>query len=82
MKPKLITKIVDGILKDGKRRAINSPTDRIAQICIEESEMLANEATIYLKMAMICERDGIDKAMEYYCGTHNEGEFEEYRHEE
>ena len=42
-------------------------------------KILANEAVIYYKTAMICEDKGIDKAMEYYLGTHNEDEYEEFR---
>lgn len=40
---------------------------------------IANEATIYLKTAMICESNGIDKAMEYFTGTHSEDEYQEFR---
>lgn len=39
----------------------------------------ANEATIILKTAMICEYRGIDEAMKYYDGTHSEDEYQEYR---
>lgn len=39
----------------------------------------ANEATIILKTAMICEHGGIDEAMKYYNGTHSEDEYQEYR---
>ena len=39
----------------------------------------ANEATIILKTAMICEYSGIDEAMKYYDGTHSEDEYQEYR---
>lgn len=39
----------------------------------------ANEATIILKTAMICEARGIDEAMMYYNGTHSEDEYQEYR---
>lgn len=39
----------------------------------------ANEATIILKTAMICEARGIDEAMEYYDGTHSENEYQEFR---
>ena len=42
-------------------------------------KILANEAVIYYKTAMICEDKGIDKAMEYYLGTHNEDEYQEFR---
>ena len=40
---------------------------------------MANEATIILKTAMICEARGIDEAMKYYNGTHSEDEHQEYR---
>ena len=39
----------------------------------------ANEATIILKTAMICEYSGIDEAMKYYNSTHSEDEYQEYR---
>ena len=39
----------------------------------------ANEATIILKTAMICEHSGIDEAMKYYDGTHSEDEYQEFR---
>ena len=42
-------------------------------------KVLANEAVIYFKTFMICEDKGIDKAMDYYFGTHNEDEFQEFR---
>lgn len=42
-------------------------------------EMRANEAVIILKTALICEHDGIDNAMDYYFGTHDEDEFQEFR---
>lgn len=42
-------------------------------------ERVANEAVIYYKTAMICEDKGIDKAMEYFMGTHSEDEFQEFR---
>ena len=38
----------------------------------------ANEATIVLKTALICEDKGIDEAMKYYDGTHSEIEYEEF----
>ena len=39
----------------------------------------ANEATIILKTALICEARGIDEAMKYYNGTHSEDEYQEFR---
>lgn len=41
--------------------------------------MIANEAVIYYKTAMICESKGIDKAMDYFIGIHNEDEYQEFR---
>ena len=38
----------------------------------------ANQASIILKMAMICDELGIEKAMEYYDGTHSTAEFAEF----
>jgi hypothetical protein len=40
---------------------------------------MANEATIILKTAMVCEDKGIDEAMKYYNGTHTEDEYQEFR---
>lgn len=42
-------------------------------------KIIANEAVIYYKTAMICEDKGIDKAMEYFTGTHTENEYQEFR---
>ena len=39
----------------------------------------ANETTIILKTAMICEARGIDEAMKYYNGTHSVDEYKEFR---
>lgn len=61
-----ITQVVDAILS------------RFGEIEPENSKTIANEATIYLKMAIICERRGIDKAMEYFMGTHQDDEYLEY----
>lgn len=45
----------------------------------QTKEMAANGAVIILKTAMICEDKGIDKAMDYYFGTHTLDEFQEFR---
>ena len=39
---------------------------------------IANEATIYLKAALICENKGIDEALEYFRGNHGEDEYKEW----
>lgn len=45
----------------------------------KHKEILANEAVIYYKTAMICENKGIDAAMKYYLGPHGEDEYQEFR---
>lgn len=42
-------------------------------------EMRANEAVIILKTALMCERHGIDRAMDYYFGPHSSDELQEFR---
>lgn len=90
-----INQIVEAILEDGERNIdleIQGWKKRLGAIPVkpeqEESmrELLrndyierANEAVIFYKTAMICEDKGIDKAMEYFNGTHSEDEFQEFR---
>lgn len=64
-----------------KLSTINQIVEAILEELGEKSNgrMIANEAVIYYKTAMICEDKGIDKAMEYFTGTHNEDEFQEFR---
>ena len=65
MKLSTINQIVEAILSQNDDKA--------------KLERSANEVTIALKMAMICEHRGIDEAMKYYDGTHSEDEYQEYR---
>lgn len=44
----------------------------------EDIKRVANEATIYLKTALICEHKGIDEAMEYFRGDHTTFEYKEW----
>lgn len=44
----------------------------------EAIKMIANEATIYFKTALICESRGIDEAMEYFKGWHSQDEYKEF----
>lgn len=44
----------------------------------EGAKMIANEATIYLKTAYICEHEGIDKAIAYFAGNHDDREYIEF----
>ena len=90
-----INQIVEAILEDGEHSIdleIQGWKKRLGAIPVkpeqEESmrELLrkdyirrANEAVIFYKTAMICEDKGIDKAMEYFTGTHNEDEYQEFR---
>lgn len=43
------------------------------------AEAEVNIVCIAMKTAAICEMSGIEKAVEYYEGTHTEDEFQEYR---
>lgn len=90
-----INQIVEAILEDGehhidleiagwKRRLGRIPVmpeqeSAMRDLLRKDYRKIANEAVIYYKTAMICEDKGIDKAMEYYMGTHNEDEFQEFR---
>lgn len=63
-----------------------STINQIVEAIIEETpaskntkEMRANAAVIVLKTALICERNGIDEAMDYYFGSHTLDEFQEFR---
>lgn len=51
----------------------------VEALCAEGRSADANQAVICYKMAMICESKGVDKAMEYYHGTHTSEEYQEYR---
>ena len=53
--------------------------NQIVEAILEGGEnKIANEAVILYKTAMICEDKGIDEAMEYFNGTHNEDEYQEF----
>ena len=64
LKLSTINQIVEGILEELGEKS--------------NGRMIANEAVIYYKTAMICEDKGVDKAMEYFTGTHNEDEYQEF----
>lgn len=69
MKISTINQIVESILK-------LAPADTNGDY--RDIEMVANEAAIYLKTALICEEKGIDKATEYFMSTHNPDEYQEF----
>lgn len=95
MKLSTINQIVEAILEDGEHSIdleIQEWKKSLGAIPVkpehEESmrELLrksytrrANEATIYLKTALICELKGIDEAMKYFTGPHDEDEYQEFR---
>ena len=88
MKLSTINQIVEAILDEGEATFKidiepvlnkNNPNQPTKKDFIKDWERIANEATIYLKTALICESEGIDKAMEYYTGWHGEDEFQEFR---
>lgn len=45
----------------------------------KNKKILANELVIYAKTFMLMETYGLDRALSYYFGTHNEDEYQEYR---
>lgn len=78
MKLSTINQIVEGILSQIKSDT-KLPHEDVREATFKR---LANEATIILKTALICENRGIDEAMEYYNGTHTVDEYEEFRFED
>lgn len=42
-------------------------------------KIIANEAAIYYRTALICEDRGIDEAMAYFLGTHTDNEYQVFR---
>ena len=75
MKLSTINQIVEAILSQTKSDI------KLVHEDVREAtfKRMANEATIILKTAMICEARGIDEAMKYYNGTHSVDEYQEYR---
>lgn len=69
MKVVTIRQLIGGIIKQKPANTLGDYTD---------VELLANEATIYLKTALICEAEGIEKAMEYFKGFHSEDEYKDF----
>ena len=60
-------------------QAITDEADKTAELAHKEQDpRIANEATIYLKTALICEVKGIDEAMKYFWGSHSEDEYKEW----
>ena len=76
-----INQIVEAILEHGCKRAEELPDGMGFDKTLTERKyaLIANEAVIYYKTAIICEDKGIDKAMEYFIGTHSEDEYQEFR---
>ena len=75
MKLSTINQIVEAILAQTKS-GIKLVHEDVREATFKR---MANEATIILKTAMICEARGIDEAMKYYNGTHSVDEYQEYR---
>ena len=75
MKLSTINQIVEAILAQTKSNI------KLVHEDVRETtfKRMANEATIILKTAMICEARGIDEAMKYYNGTHSVDEYKEFR---
>lgn len=69
MKVATIRQIVGEIMKQKPANTLGDYTD---------VELVANEATIYLKTACICEAEGLETAMEYFKGFHSEDEYKDF----
>lgn len=69
-----INQIVEAILSQAQSD-IKLPHEDVREATFKR---MANEATIILKTAMICDNRGIDEAMEYYIGTHSEIEYKDF----
>ena len=69
-----INQIVESILAQAQSD-IKLPHEDVREATFKR---MANEATIILKTAMICDNRGIDEAMEYYTGTHSEIEYKDF----
>lgn len=75
MKLSTINQIVEAILAQTKS-GIKLVHEDVREATFKR---MANEATIILKTALICEGKGIEEAMKYYNGTHTEDEYKEFR---
>ena len=62
-----------------KLSTINLIVESILEQGGDKAKVVANEATIYLKTALICEQAGIDEAIKYFTGTHSEDEYKEWQ---
>ena len=69
-----INQIVEAILSQAQSD-VKLPHEDVREATFKR---MANEATIILKTAMICESRGIDEAMKYYNGTHSEIEYKDF----
>ena len=72
------SRIIRGIIQLGvdKHRLDDFPPPK--EVALRRYYMLANEAAIYYKTALICESQGVSKAIEYYKGPHDEDEYKEF----
>lgn len=75
MKLSTINQIVEAILAQTKS-GIKLVHEDVREATFKR---MANEATIILKTALICEDKGIEEAMKYYNGTHSVDEYKEFR---
>lgn len=75
MKLSTINQVVESILKP----VGESPKDGELSKPEQRMRIIANEAAIYGKTFWIAENKGIDEAMEYFRGAHNEDEYREFR---
>jgi len=72
------SRIIRGIIWQGKAECSLDDFPPPKEVALRQYYMLANEAAIYYKTALICESQGVAKAIEYYKGSHDEDEYKEF----
>lgn len=72
------SRIIQGIIQLGEKRYDLDEFPPPKEVALKRYYMIANEAAIYYKTALICEKQGVDKAMHYFTGTHDEEEYKEF----
>lgn len=71
-------RIIQEIIQLGEKRYDNDEFPPPKESALRQYYMLANEAAIYYKTALICESQGVAEALEYYKGTHDEEEYKDF----
>ena len=79
MKFSTINQVVEALLSAEPQSVEEKIGDKLLKITMTSQEDKANQANILWKTFLICENQGIDRAMEYYNGTHSDDEYKEFK---